>query len=385
LLVLDPDRSLRIIGPNGATIGRFPPGATNQGLDAEGTYAYYTMNNEIRRWSLSTGRQETVYSSSAGAIVSLGFNDDASVIAAHVRLAGDDAEDATSPKYLPILIHSADGGSGAVQTLDDIPPTSGMTFSGDGRVLFTQDPNGRIHRWTRDCETGFFTNAEELHWAPVLERRISGVPGSRISPTIVGFGLNQDFQLKIGGIEAPRYFYRDLVNFRTQVPWELSNLLQAGDSAEVELHPAGGLPSKSALTVEAPKPVFETMYHTDWNSQVLPDNPAAAGELIYVDTLGLGPVDISVSTGERTPLEPVSRPLENLQCQTPSGSVVPMADARLAYNEIGMYRIAFVNPGANSLDRYLRPSFRMDCRIGSDGPSTTLFVPSLPVPSAVKP
>jgi uncharacterized protein (TIGR03437 family) len=89
--------------------------------------------------------------------------------------------------------------------------------------------------------------------------------------------------------------------------------------------------------------------HENYESLVLPDNPARPGEIIHLYAAGLGPVDPPVPTGAAAPLQPLSYAVDPLACHAGNTSPHPPLEVLfvgLAPAMTGVYQVSLRLPSS---------------------------------------
>ena len=158
-----------------------------------------------------------------------------------------------------------------------------------------------------------------------------------------------------------------------QLPWELPpqdyKFEFLSGSSPFETGPG-------TITVQAVAPEFFQIMngdgsfavkavHGDWSALVNSDNPAHAGEAIYLYMAGLGPVNPPVPTGAAAPDRPPSQITGALSCQFLDGLVhdANIFFAGLAPGMVGIYQVSLQIPTDLRAPGY---AIVIRCGFGSD-------------------
>ncbi len=174
-----------------------------------------------------------------------------------------------------------------------------------------------------------------------------GLAGTTAQATAIPLPTNLGgVSVTIGGVEAPLLFVSP-GQLNLQVPWGL-----AAGPASLVVTVNGAAREPMAVTVGTVSPGVFVVVHADTNRLVTADNPAASGEVLVVYSNGLGPVTVSVPSGNASPPDPLARTVQS-PAVTLAGLPVEILFSGLTPGLVGLYQInvrlpANVSPGSRT-------------------------------------
>jgi len=229
--------------------------------------------------------------------------------------------------------------------------------------------------------------AADILWRPAIVKPNSGVPGSNVSISGVGFPYLTSppenrpawefggTRVFIGGYPTP-ILDSNFYGLTVQAPWGLSTL--AGQRVPILIDSGNGYLVDGSFDVLPPQIVFEKNYlgevlstRQGTNLEVGTDAPLLPGDIVAMKVTGLGPVNVTVPTGEVSPTGPYAHTILPVTCGTgTSFDSLDVYFSGLAPNEVGTYRIVMKVPvdakasyrtaGGDSFD------FDFHCTLGND-------------------
>jgi uncharacterized protein (TIGR03437 family) len=203
-----------------------------------------------------------------------------------------------------------------------------VLMSDDGHSVFVTTRSNRFLR----LDVGSSEVKELL--AP-LPARLDQISGGAYPGSLIRFESSNrlpeahEYSLQAGNWKFPM-IDSESPNLDFQIPWEALELVGRGEIAELSvsgspmvLRVRASFASRIqpwAFTFTPRSPNDGPQRHllvsanADFSKRIDLENPARPGELIHFWLTGLGPLERSLQTGEKGPVNPVARPLTEIAC-----------------------------------------------------------------------
>ncbi len=312
-LLVRTEAGVQLVGPGGTMdLPGLPPPVGSVFLAADASTIAYQVpppepgpGSQIGLYDVASGRNTVV---GMGRDLALANN---GTLASFTNVPAD-------PGAWPHQIWVADPASGEARMLATFDEgLQDQTITGDARSVIVATQTGRIV--SVDVASGEQTELVG-RTGPTMGLIRSAVPGSynelgvaeQIRPDLA------DVHLTVDGHAAP-VLGTTIRGISVQIPWEARPqpdpsgkpvfgevILNLGDPRFEEVVPAPVVDHYVYFLPIAQDSLAGPWYfaaHEDWKSVVKYDNPAHAGEIIHMYSMGWGPVDGTLQTGQPTPTD----------------------------------------------------------------------------------